>query len=253
MIDFHSHILPQTDDGPFDSAASLDIARAIEREGFSELYCTPHQMKGVYEAAPARIIDRVAELQQLLDKNSIRLKLSSGAEYYLDEYLPTFLAQPLPVAAGCILAEAPLQTTVQHVETFIAKILSSGFTPLIAHPERTPLFSPAPSQQSKGGWLGTLFGKNGKRGENGVSPAVAGLVAIGCRFQGNIGSFAGIYGERARSTALTLLDSGVYSCLGSDAHRPERLAETLQSGLATIRGRIGAAAAARLLSGELLT
>lgn len=253
MIDFHSHILPQTDDGPSDIAASLDIARAIEREGFSELYCTPHQMKGVYEVAPARIIDRIAELQQLLDKNSIRLKLSSGAEYYLDEYLSSFLAQPLPVAAGCLLVEAPLQATIPVVKRFLAGILSRGLTPLIAHPERTPLFSPAPAQQSKGGWLATLFGKNGKRGENGVSPAVAGLVAIGCRFQGNIGSFAGIYGEKVRNYAFSLLDNGLYSCLGSDAHRPERLEETLQRGLAAIRNRIGATAAERLLSGELLT
>ncbi len=49
MIDWHSHILPGVDDGPTDIEQSVDIAEALAA-GVTEVYCTPHLIRGVHEA-----------------------------------------------------------------------------------------------------------------------------------------------------------------------------------------------------------
>lgn len=255
MIDFHSHILPQTDDGPFDSASSLEIARILASAGFTEVYCTPHMMKGAYETEPAEVRKRVIILQEMLEENFISLKLSPGAEYYLDEYLPVFLDDPHLAASGFILAEAPVKACLQVIEGLADTILSRGIKPLIAHPERSLLFSATKFSNDKRSLFSPVkkfFGRGETAPETYINPAIATFLSKGCLLQGNIGSFAGVYGKNVRNCALDLLEKGLYSCLGSDAHRPEYLEDILHKGLATIRDRIGIAETDRLLSGELL-
>lgn len=253
MIDFHCHILAATDDGAPDSAASLAIAGILARAGFSEIHCTPHMIRGAYDNSPTDIRNRVKLLQKLLRETSLQIKLSPGAEYYFDEYLPDFLIDPLPLAGRHILVESPLQTTWPVIAAQVDFIVSKGFTPLIAHPERTPLFSANLSTETgKRGILSALsvfFRQDKDAPGNGV---IDHLRQKGCRFQGNLGSFAGIYGERVRTNALSLLDQGIYNCLGSDAHRHDGLEKTLKKGVAAVQSRIGTEAAAKLLRGELL-
>lgn len=254
MIDFHSHILPGVDDGPKELAGSISIATALAKAGFKEVYCTPHMIRGAYDNQPENIRSRVDALQDAVNQNGIGLKLYPGMEYYLDEYLPAIIQEPLPLHnAAFILVELPQQTTFHVVESLTSKIISRGFTPLIAHPERSPVLT-VPDKKRGGGIFGSsitnLFSRSSYY-PSGTSP-VDTLLSKGCRFQGNIGSFAGMYGERVRAIALGLLERGAYSCLGSDAHRPERLAETLESGLLTIRRKVGSGTSEQLLRGELL-
>jgi protein-tyrosine phosphatase len=75
---------------------------------------------------------------------------------------------------------------------------------------------------------------------------------MGCRFQGNIGSFAGIYGSSVRETALQYLREGVYDRLGSDAHRPDQLDTWLPEGLGVIRDCVGQAGLKVLLRHQKL-
>jgi protein-tyrosine phosphatase len=253
LIDFHCHILAATDDGPADNAGALAIAAVLARVGFTRVHCTPHLLRGAYDHPADEIRARVSRLGMLVEEKALRLHLAPGAEYYFDEYLPEFLADPLPLAGTHILVEAPHQASWPVVSALADHILAKGLTPLIAHPERTPLFNPV--ENGRRGLLSALpalFRQTDATAVPTVAPALASLREKGCRFQGNLGSFAGIYGERVRQHALTLLDQGIYSCLGSDAHRPDGLEKTLLKGIATVQGRIGTETAAKLLAGELL-
>lgn len=254
MIDYHSHILPQVDDGPKELSDALQMARALSAAGFTEVWCTPHMIRGAYDNRPADIRDRVAALEAACLDNGITLKLRSGMEYYLDEYLPAIIQDPLPIGNDrYILAELPLQTTFHVVEALTSRIIAGGFVPLIAHPERSPLLiaALAGNKVSIGSRLGNFFSRSNEYPER-TSPVLS-LLSKGCRFQGNIGSFAGIYGEKVRAAALKLLEMDAYSCLGSDAHRADRLDATLTEGLAVVRRRIGSEASGKLLGGELLS
>src|SRR5512141_2837255 len=97
MIDWHSHILPGVDDGPADIEQSVAIAASLAAGGFTEVYCTPHLVRGCYEAGNDEVRRGVAKLQERLNAGGIPITLRSGREYCLDEYLQAALEDPLPL------------------------------------------------------------------------------------------------------------------------------------------------------------
>jgi len=134
--------------------------------------------------------------------------------------------------------------------------LSSGYTPLIAHPERSPAFFPIAEPAPLADWslLSALRALvTGKKRETepvretALPPFLLQLRSLGCRFQGNIGSFAGVYGASIQENALLFLKEGVYDRLGSDAHRPAQLSTWLTEGLDIVREIVGPAGLKRLL------
>jgi protein-tyrosine phosphatase len=215
MIDYHCHLLPGIDDGASDLAESLAMARLLAGAGFREVCCTPHCIRGSYDTTPAQVKDAVAALQASLDREGIALRLRPGMEYYLDEFFLR-LGELQPLGDGrLLLVEAPGQANAGVVQAGLIKIISLGFTPLIAHPERTPLFNGADAEKPK-----TQNAKH-KTPDFDLPP--------GCQFQANIGSFTGFYGARVQRSAYDQLRDGRYAVLGSDAHDARRLAGVLEA------------------------
>jgi len=234
FVDWHCHLLPGLDDGATDLEESLEMARILAAAGFREVHCTPHLIKGAYEASADMVRARVADLQRALDEADIPLRLRSGMEYHLDEFLLDCLADPLPLGdSSIVLVEAPFQAAPPYLAEIMYQVIRRGFTPLIAHPERCEVFH----DNSK---LKTLQARSlGQNSELRGAKLLDTLRDMGCRFQGNIGSFAGFYGERVRRHAQRFLEMGLYTHLGSDAHDSRHLERNLTAGLATISRIIG--------------
>jgi protein-tyrosine phosphatase len=154
-------------------------------------------------------------------------------EYYLDSRFPDHLSELQPLGESrLLLVEAPAWAGVDMILENIRQIVASGFVPLFAHPERCKLIA-APGQGG-GLWARacTLFG----RGEPEPSmDLLSQLQDFGCLFQGNLGSFAGRYGQLVEKRAVALLDAGLYSCLGSDSHPLPGLEEMISGGLEKVR------------------
>jgi len=263
--DFHCHLLPKLDDGAKNLTESLTIAAILAKAGFSEVHCTPHSISGAYEASPPLIRQATLELQEALEREGIPLRVSSGSEYYCDEFLPARLHDPLPLGdSNMILMEAPLQASPTLLSSSAYQIALRGFTPLVAHPERCALLQPTDTpENTTSSILGTvlrfanvrfktqnsqLTTHNSEFKEQSL-PEI--LTSMGCRFQGNLGSFAGIYGDRVRRAAIKNLQNGFYDCLGSDAHASRGLASWLQKGLAEVESQVGKDGLALLLAGPV--
>lgn len=240
MIDWHSHILPGLDDGAADTAQSLAMASALSEAGFSTVYCTPHLMRGCYEAANDQVRRGVVELQQCLNQEGIPLKLLAGREYCLDEYLLPALEDPLPLGdSRLILVEIPPGITADMVRRLSYDMVRSGFTPVIAHPERCHLLEPGVDRLTDGrGLLGALKGLFAGKGRANLddrlsdttgNPLLDYLRDLGCSFQGNLGSFSGFYGRQVKSVAEALHKRGLYDRYGSDLHAPEQAARVLSA------------------------
>jgi len=227
MIDWHSHILPGVDDGPADIEQSVALAEALAAGGFTEVYCTPHLMRGCHEAGNDEVRWSMARLQERLDTGGIPITLHSGREYCLDEYLREALEDPLPLGdSRQVLVELLPHSTADVVRRLLYDVVRAGFTPVIAHPERSfQLASPAPSH-SNGGILGTLRhlipGRGTGNATHAGNPLLSYLRDLGCSFQGNLGSFSGFYGDHVKATAESMRDAGLYDRYGSDLHTVEQ-------------------------------
>lgn len=234
-IDWHCHLLPGLDDGAESLAEALEIARILAGAGFTDVFCTPHCMRGLFDNTPSMVRRAVAELQQSLEAADIRLRLLPGMEYFLDEYFERQLEDPLPLGeTGCLLVEASRQAEPERLKAQLFAIRRRGLTPLLAHPERYEFLagngSPPPG----------LFGRLRQRfaakqpGPVAEPNLLSELLAMGCRLQGNLGSFAGVYGRGVQNSAEQLLAAGRFDCFGSDAHRSASLERLLARGLDTV-------------------
>lgn len=241
MIDWHSHILPGLDDGAADIEHSIAMSTSLAAAGFTDVYCTPHLMRGCFEAGNDQVRQAAAELQERLDKVGIPLNLRLGREYCLDEYLLTYLEDPLPLGdSRQILVEIPPHITGDMVRQLSYSVVRSGFTPVIAHPERCHLLDPTAGRAAGRGLLGALKsliagGGHGRQDhdQSGTTgnPLLDYLRDLGCSFQGNLGSLTGFYGHQVKSVAEALRSRGVYDRYGSDLHAPEQACRVLQSPL----------------------
>lgn len=234
LTDWHCHILSGVDDGAKSNADSLEMARLLAAAGFKEVCCTPHRMRGVWDPSPAIIRVSTSALQDELDKHNVPLTLHPGSEYYLDESLPEFLKDPLLLPGGLLLVELPSCCDIHLAQRILAKVLRLGFTPLIAHPERCFLTEQRlAKKQTTAGLLKNFFKTNhAKKVAEMLQQTLLlqSLQEMGCCFQGNLGSFAGVYGKAVKNAAVSFLKAGIYSYIGSDGHAPGRLSQIISSG-----------------------
>ncbi|PKN38366.1 MAG: hypothetical protein CVU62_05800 [Deltaproteobacteria bacterium HGW-Deltaproteobacteria-2] len=194
------------------------MAAALCKAGFTAVYCTPHLIKSVYEANNESVKASLIALRARLDKENIDIELFPGREYYLDEYLPEYLKDPLPLGeTNFIMVEIPIHIPQEFIKETCFKIKCRGFIPMIAHPERCELFG-IPEKREKAWFRFT----NSQRKDEGSKPNGSSILDylkdIGCAFQGNLGSFLGLYGSQAQKTANKLRKMEIYTHYGTDLH-----------------------------------
>jgi protein-tyrosine phosphatase len=218
MIDWHCHLLPGLDDGPATMDESMEMAAALRKVGFASVYCTPHLIKGCFDADNDAVRASLAGLQARLHDENIDLRLLPGREYYLDEFLFDYLKYPLPLGeTKYIMLEFPNHIAPEFIKEACFRIKRRGFIPMIAHPERCSLF--APSGKRETAW--SRFSNSQRKAESSKPNELSlldYLKDIGCAFQANLGSFTGWYGSQVQRIANALKEKKVYTHFGTDAH-----------------------------------
>jgi protein-tyrosine phosphatase len=200
MIDFHNHLIPGVDDG----AASLDESRAAleayRAQGATAVVATPH-LRATLADTPAELDGYLAEvdaawgrLRELGAAEFPGLRLERGFEVMLDTPSPR-LSDPRLRLAGTafVLVEFPFMSVPPNAETTLFGLKVSGWTPVIAHPERYA-------------------------NADAAGRAAAGWKHVGALLQVNAGSILGKYGPEARDRAWTLLEQGLADFVCSDYH-----------------------------------
>ena len=140
MIDFHSHILSETDDGARDFSESTVCIFEAKKAGFSSIICTPHYMYGFYECDYSNIEKKIEKLQIVAyDKD---VKLYHANEIYVHDDIPELIKNKKAATINggkYLLMEFPL-TDIPIINSIdiIKNIVKSGYIPIVAHPERYP-------------------------------------------------------------------------------------------------------------------
>jgi tyrosine-protein phosphatase YwqE len=201
MLDLHAHILPGIDDGPRTTEDALLLLRALQDEGVQHVVATPHIYPGVYDNTPERIAQVFTAFRQDAEAAGLTLGMSWGAEVRLcPEVLDWLDAGTLvPLGQGdngrrTVLLEMPDGQVPVGADRLVARLVSRGWQPLIAHPERNRQVMEHPT-------------------------ALEPLLAAGAVFQLTAASLLGDFGQRAQAAAQRLLAlDGAVMAVASDTH-----------------------------------
>jgi protein-tyrosine phosphatase len=217
MIDLHCHMLPAIDDGAGDVSVSLAMAKASVGQGITTVACTPHILPGLYANTGPEIRQATAQLQDILDKEGILLRLTTGADAHM---APDFIAglrsgRLLAVVdSRYVLVEPPHHTAPPQLEDFFFNLVMAGYVPILTHPERLS-------------WVPARY------------EAIKRLVAAGVWMQITAGSLTGAFGRGALYWAHRMLDEGCVHVIASDAHDTGQRPQNLAAGYECAAKRVG--------------
>ena len=82
MIDIHSHILNNIDDGSKDIEMSINMLKRAELSGTTDIIATPHFMRGRFEVEYNEVLNRVENLKKISRDNNIDINIYAGQEVY---------------------------------------------------------------------------------------------------------------------------------------------------------------------------
>jgi len=137
-VDLHSHIIPDIDDGSNSIEESLEIINELHRLGYKKIIATPHIMGDNFENTPEIINNQLILLQKAVIKADIHVEIIAAAEYYVDFSFSKLLESTklLTFNNNYLLIELPLSHPPLNISELIFKIQTSGYKPVLAHPER---------------------------------------------------------------------------------------------------------------------
>jgi protein-tyrosine phosphatase len=95
MIDFHTHILPDLDDGACFWSDAFNMAQNTLNEGITAVVLTPHYIERQYQNTRKRILFKTKELKHKLAQAGITLEVYPGVEARLEPELPKRLSDNL--------------------------------------------------------------------------------------------------------------------------------------------------------------
>jgi len=197
VVDIHSHILPEVDDGPKSWDVCVAMCRAAAADGITHMVAAPHA-NDRYRYHRDTMQALVARLQELVGST---LKITLGCDFHLSyENIQDALAHPTRYVIGdtrYLLVEFSNYSIPQQTTDSFLKLGDRGMIPIITHPERNPILRE--SLQRVVEWA-----------------------EQGCVVQMTGSALTGFWGERTRRAAHWLLERQTVHVLATDAHDLEK-------------------------------
>ena len=139
MIDIHSHIVFDVDDGPKSLEESLNLISESYRQGVRTLVSTSHRRKDMFETPEEKIHANFLRVKEAAEKKFPDLSILYGGELYYTEDLRQKLEKnlvPTMDSSRYALIEFSMTTPWRDMHQALTKVLMLGITPLVAHIER---------------------------------------------------------------------------------------------------------------------
>ncbi len=200
-IDIHSHLLPGIDDGAKTLEDSLRLTKALQGLGTSQFITTPHIIHHFWDN-DIETIQKTEEItRNEFTKNKLSIPFRAAAEYMMDDYFVKLFQSEklLTLKDNYVLVEMSYINPPIQLYSILFELQVAGYIPVLAHPERYVFFHNNFDEYKK-------------------------LINAGCLLQLNLLAVVGYYGEGIAKIAEKLLNKGMYSFVGSDAHHDNHLA-----------------------------
>ena len=199
MIDLHSHILPNIDDGARSMADTLALAQHSVDIGVTHMMCTPHWHLGRYDNHVNDVQSVFDETVRQLHANHIPLKLALGAEIRMCTEIVQWAQQAsLPVigqwqSKPAFLLEMSHSHIPAGIENLLMWLKQHRTQAIIVHPERNRDILKYPEKIKR-------------------------LHDAGAIFQGTAGSFTDTFKSDVQKVTWQLLEEGYFAYVASDMH-----------------------------------
>jgi protein-tyrosine phosphatase len=221
FVDCHSHVVPSGDDGAKTLEDGLALCDLAANAGTAILFATPHVWPHLLLSE-----GRERRVRRAYERLARRARLELRLGFELTPTPPLLQEDPARYVlegTNVVLVEMPFPGPVSVCVELAEHVERAGFTPLIAHPERTE-----PIREE---------------------PELAVELAQRWPLQLNATSLVGYHGREIQELAWRLLE--VASVVASDGHRlarPARLDEAYE----LVRARVGEEDALPLFDGTAL-
>jgi protein-tyrosine phosphatase len=197
VIDIHSHILPEIDDGARSLEEAVEMARIATEDGIEYMVATPHMFNGLSgNPTPSKTVERVAALNEAI-KNLNGVKILPGNEVHISHDIAEHVRNNRVTRINqrnYMLVEFPQLTVPVGAEELFYKLLLLGVRPILVHPERN--------------------------GQIQANPAIVlKFVERGVFVQVTAMSVTGEFGPAAKAAADQLLRHNCVHFLATDTHR----------------------------------
>ena len=222
MIDIHSHILWDLDDGAKDRDESLAMLKIAAETGTTDIVATPHA-DHQYKYNPTLVAERILDLTQATAGSP---RIHRGCDFHLSlENVQAALGDPTPFTINGLsyllveFGETIIPTSTTEI---FRNLIHLGVTPIITHPERNPILQDA-------------------------LPLLQSWIAMGCLLQVTAQCLTDRVGKAAQKSAWTMLRKGMVHVIASDAHDTEHRPPRLDLAREILTRELGAHLATMLL------
>lgn len=202
LVELHNHFLPGIDDGVRTVEESIELLTTFSNLGYKKVIMTPHIMQGAYDNNAQTIGDALNLVKNALKTTGLSIQVEAAAEYFFDDYFINLVETEQPLMnfnKKYVLFELPTVNRPKQLEEVIFRLKLLGYLPVIAHPERYPLFHEKSFEKYQA------------------------LKDLDCYFQLNLMSFTGHYGKQIQAVAEDLSLRGMVDFVGSDIHGVKHL------------------------------
>ncbi len=145
MIDLHTHLLPNLDDGPRTLQESIDLINMAKKDGITDIVLTPHRFKSKdLNVKP----DDIKKAYNTLKKQVNNINLYIGSDITLTSNLDQLLDPKDSTLfindSNYFLLELHEDILPPNISDLLYKIQLIGLIPIITHPERCIYFQDHP-------------------------------------------------------------------------------------------------------------
>ncbi|PRD46954.1 tyrosine-protein phosphatase [Sphingobacterium haloxyli] len=199
-VDMHNHLLPGIDDGAESLEQSLALISSLNVLGLTKFISTPHIIQDVHPNTKNSIDSAHQKLCAHLERNNNPSTIYAAAEHMVDEGIDRLIDRDelCVMPGGYVLIEMSYLAPSHGLFKTILDIQNLGYKPILAHPERYNYYHFEFEMYKK-------------------------IKDAGCLLQLNLLSISRYYGVDVKSTALTLIKSGMYDFVGTDLHHQKHL------------------------------
>jgi len=214
MIDIHSHILAEVDDGPKSWDISREMCRLSAEDGVEAIIATPHANER-YFYDREYLEKAVQHLRSLVDDT---LQIGLGCDFHLSyDNIQDALKNPARYTINetkYLLVELSNFSVPPQIGDSLMRLGDIGLVPILTHPERNPILQKSPRR-------------------------VLEWVEAGVVVQVTASAFTGLWGETSHRSAHWLLEHDAVHVLASDCHDTKRRVPGLSAGREAVAQIVG--------------